>query len=375
MHFWKLLLGPDAGPLGSVGGGASTPAPIADEPDGDSFDDRGDVTTVSSADPVAGGESVDATPATPAVAVPATEWQSIRDAARASGFDVHASFQDDQSFLRHVLAQAATNKQADYYARLGQAMQPHAAEIQTFLQQRNQPAAPTAVNPWEAPEFNEQWLSMVDRDPNTGLFLSKPGADPQYAQKLNTFTQWKSQYDRNPAAMMNGMVESRAKAIAAETVREQLAIQQRDQSIQSIVSANAEWMYQKDQTGQYVRDFRGQAMPTPVGQRYMFHVQSLKSAGVTDPRMQDSMAKQLVQGEHYAAQYQSANPAAPPTQQRQATNQPNRNPLQTQAPLARRRNPAATEPSITGKSLSELLREELAAEGVTDADFNSQFAG
>jgi hypothetical protein len=109
-----------------------------------------------------------------------------------------------------------------------------------------------------------------------------------------------------------------------------------------------------------------------MGARYMTHLQAVRGMGVTDPRAQDMLAKQLLQGEMALAgqqqQAQAATAAASP-QAQQAAHRPPVNPLQAAPPTQRRANPAATEPSASGKSLRELLAEGFAAEGITDADF------
>ena len=306
------------------------------------------------------------------------QWQSIRDVANSRGYQHAGQFQDDAAFLDHLLQQANQARQSDFYARLGQQMAPHASRIQQFLQQGQQPQQTQQAQPqpWEAPEFDEKWLNLVERDPATGIYVAKPGADPQFAAKVNAFATWKANYDRNPAAVLNGMVEARAKAIAAETVREQLAVQGREQTVRSIVAENSQWLYQRDQAGQPVRDYLGQPMLTPVGTRYMHHLQQIKGMGVTDPRHQDALAKQAVQAEHYAAQAQAqaARDGQGNPQSRAATNNPNINPIQTAPPTQRRNHPHDTPESVAGKSLNDMMREALNAEGVTDQDIYNSIA-
>jgi hypothetical protein len=370
-HHWiRLLLDPSATELAGGGGGTST-QPAATTGDAGVLGD----TEISSTDNGLGDPNADHAGSglgdtTQQAQQAKQEWQSIRDVARSRGFDVAGQFQDDGSFLEHLLSQAQQARQSDFHARLGQQLAPHAQRIQNFLTQQSQPKAPEGPKPWEAPEFDERWLNLVERDPSSGLFIAKQGADPQYATKLNAFTQWKQGYDRNPAAVLNGMVEARAKQIAADTVREQLAIQGREQTVQSIASHNSEWLYQRDQQGQPVRDYMGQPMLTPAGARYIHHLNAIQRMGVTDPRAQDTLAKQLVQGEHYAAQHQNSQ-VTTTTQTNRAFNQPSINPLQAQPPAQRRQNPHATEPKATGLSLSDMLRQALAEEGTTDQDIIS----
>jgi hypothetical protein len=65
----------------------------------------------------------------------------------------------------------------------------------------------------------------------------------------------------------------------------------------------------------------------------------------------------------HAQQQQAVDP-----QTQRVANRPNVNPLQALPLNQRRKTPGATEPTVTGKTLSELLCEDMAAEGISDAD-------
>lgn len=377
---------------GGGGGGSSvtTPAPAAPVESAEVPPQTGNINQV---DPASrpdfnqpaevggqGGGGAENLPADPnqraGVVAPPTQagdgWQSIRDAASALGYQVPQGIADDRAFLGHLIRQASANSQADYYARLGRAIAPQAGAIQQYLQQQQQPQQPQGRPAWEAPEFDERWLGLVDRDPATGLFVAKQGAPAEIAQKVNEFVQWKSNYDRNPAAVINGMVESRAKEIAASTFQEQFAAARRDQAIQQIVSDNSRWLYQYDQSGRPVVDpITQQRSYSPLGAAYLQQLQVVRGMGVTDPVHQDRLAKDLVRGQLALAQQtqqQNANGQRVDPQTQQAGIRPNVNQNQTLPPNQRRNTPGTTEPTTTGKSLHEMLREELAAEGVTDAD-------
>ena len=304
----------------------------------------------------------------------AAQWQSIREAAEAQGFRFDPTVTDDRSALNFLLARAAAPRQASIYEQLGRQLAPKSQEIQQFLSQQSQPQQPTR-QPWEAPEFDERWANLVEQEPTTGLFVAKQGVPHEIAQKVNAYVEWKRGFDRNPAAVINGMVEARAKAVATETFREQFAAQQREAAIGSIAQENSAWLYQVDAGGQRLRDYSGNFVPTPVGAAYLQQLQAVRQMGVVDPRQQDQLAKQLVRGQVALAaqqqaggvQQQAANP-----QTQQAIAQPNRNPLQAQPPSQRRATPSATDPNEVGLSLAERIRRDLAAEGVTDSDvFNS----
>lgn len=372
----RLLLDPMAGEFNGGGSPAVEPdiAPENGGPDR-SFSDLSNATVEDSS--VATGPTsaaltqplVPADPNNAAPAQPAAEqWQSIRDAAAAYGYQVPQGIADDRAMLMHLLQQAGASRQSDAYAQLGRQLAPKATEIQQYLaQQTKQQSAPTR-QPWEAPEFDPRWAGLVEQDPATGLFYSKPGTPHEIAQKTNAYVEWKANFDKDPAAVMNKMVEARARDIARETFQEQFAAQSRQAEISQIVQTNSEWLYQKGQDGRPVVGYDGRYVPTPVGARYMHHVGEAQRMGVTNPRDLDALAKNLVRGEFAAQQYQAHQQAANP-QTAAAVAQPNLNPLQNVSVQQQQLNPAATEPSAQGMSLNDMIRQAMKENGVTDNDF------
>lgn len=318
-----------------------------------------------------GGTNAARTPADPNNA----GWTSIRDAAGQFGYQFGQDVTDDRGALLHLIRQAQRTQESDYYAQLGRQIAPHASLVQQALQQRQAAQAQPQRNEWEPPEFDERWLALVDRDQATGVFLAKPGVAPEVAQKVNEYAEWKARFDRNPAAVLDKLVEQRAQSIARQTVQEQMGQYQAQNVIQQIAAENADWLYQKDEAGRLVVGANGRYVPSPSGARYLDHLRNLGRAGIKDPRTQDYIAKQILAGEHAMAQLASkggaAQPGAAQVQAGLAAARPNTNALQAQPIQQRRANPVATEPSSAGKSLAEMLRDELAAGGVSDIDFAS----
>ncbi len=309
-----------------------------------------------------GGSGLDSTGG--ATAAPAAnDWQSIRDAATALGYQGPQGISDDRSFLQHLIQQANASRQQNFYAQLGQQLAPKAQQIQQYLQTQNQPAQPAAPNPWEAPKFDERWLGLVERDPGTGLFVAKPGGPTEIAQSVNAYAEWKAKYDRDPAGTINGMVEARARAVAQETFQTQFAQVQRQQAIQNIVAQNQTWLYSLDASGNRQADWQGNPIYSPIGTAYIQELQRVQSYGITDPVRQDSLAKELVRGR--LAQQGGQQQAAPNPQ---AQARPNVNPLQGLPPSQRAVTPGATDPAQEGLTLSQQIMRDMRAEGVTDGD-------
>jgi len=378
MELWRLMhLDPESEP--GMGG------EIHGEEDSDfqvSADDRPDFNGGSDSPDVSNVAAAAAAPARPAdpnqrvshsaPAQSAEEWTSIRDAAKQAGFDFGHGVDDDAAAMKLLLQRAQASKQQSMYEQLGRQLAPRAEELQRFLQGGQAAAAPQAAptrKPWEAPEFDRRWASLVERDPNTGLFFAKQGTPPEIAQKVNAYVEWKDRFDSNPASVLNEMVQAQAQEIAAKTFESQFAEHQRKYEISRIVQDNRSWMYQQDPNGQVARDFDGQPVMTPHGSRYVYHVQNLVRAGVTDPSAQDRLAKELVRGEWTTQWYQSQQSqqaAAEPRQRATSMGQPT-NPAQTRPPSTRRaRN--IPEPTTTGMSLQEALARAFKEENITEED-------
>lgn len=305
----------------------------------------------------------------PAAAPAATEFESIREVAGRFGVDL-SQFPDDQAALFHLLSRNQAASQNDYYTQLGRQLAPQAPAIQQYLQAQK-PAAAATRPAWEPPEFDERWLSQIKRDETTGIITALPGVNPIIAEKVQAYADWKTAYDRNPAAVISQMVDHRAQEIAQKAISEQFAQHTQQQTISNILNQNAAWFYAQDEQGQVRRDFAGKPMTSPLGARYITHIRSLGAAGMKDPAQLDTFARQLLQAD-IAAQTATAATQTAQTQRPQATGavaRANTNPGQAAGILARGVTPGATEPDQEHMSLAERLMAEMKAGGVTDADF------
>jgi hypothetical protein len=347
-----------------------TPEQLAEVPDL-----NGGMDDLPASSPSPGQPQAQGRPPSPAQA------QTIREAAAAYGLDLSSHADDHSAFVALVeqaraaqgaqlAAQAA--QQNSYYTQLGQQLAPRLQDIQGFLRQQTAPAPQAQPpKPWQPPEFNKQWLNLVDRDEATGVFKAKPGISPEYAEKVQKYADWMSEFNTNPMALISQAIQAEAKEIAAQVYTERHSQFQEQAAVQGIIEQNASWIYQSDQYGRRYTDERGGYIPTPEGARYVQHVQTLIGAGVKDPRMQDQIARSLVQGEIAAANAtrQTQVAAAQAPQARAAQVRPPVNAGQAVPPSRQRAVPAATVPQNTEMSLADLFRQGFQDEGITDADF------
>lgn len=402
LRLWQMLLAP-GNPFGEGGGGAPAPAPApapastpAPTPEPSGLD-RGSVSSPASQairdfdtsfDGLSGGNEPAPTQSQHALPTPTDpnqaagagtpqNFQSIRDAAGEYGYQFGQDVTDDRQALMHLIQQANNGRmsqQQQYYAQVGQTLAPHAQKFQQYLQHQQAPQVQATPNAWEAPEFDRRWVSLVVQDPASGVWISKPGVDPTYGQKVNAFVEWKERFDANPAEVLNGMVEARATTVAEQIYQKQFAANTERQTAQGVIERNRPWLYQQDQNGSPLRDQWNRPVPTPMGAAYIRHIATVKQMGVSGAAAQDHLARQLLAGELANARYQQSQQAvqqaAPATQQ--AIARPNVNPLQALSPQQRAANPAATQPNEDGLSLYERLNRNFVAAGITDNDFSPE---
>lgn len=305
-------------------------------------------------------------------------WESVLEYARGRGFNFDPTVTDDEGAVNFLLNLARQNEQADLHARLGRQLAPHADRIREFLGQGQQPQQQAPQRkPWEAPEWDDRWVDLVEQIGN-GQYVSKRGAPDWVGQKVNEYVQWQRDFQRNPAAMFNQMLDARAQEMMGDRFNELFAERERKNVVQQITQDNQRFLYQRDQGGNVQTDYRGNAILSPLGAAYLEQLRYVHGLGVTDPRQADNLAKNLVRGQYAMAaqaqataqQQQAANPA---TQQQQF--QPNRNQAQANPSRQRRNDPAATEPDEQGLSLHERMMRDLRGNGVTDEDIRQSVEG
>lgn len=371
---WKIRREPGADPMA---GGGSDPLGDPGDPLLDSAAESGLSADQLAAPPGAAAEpaadpdfGIDPAPPPADPVDPASP--TIRDAARHYGLDLSGYEDDGQAFAALVqLAQRAQT--ANYYADLGQRIAPHYQEVQEYLTRRQaESAPPAATKPWEAPEFDERWMGYVQKDANTGLYTSVPGAPPWIAEKVQAYADhlegWTTQLARSPLEALTPIVNH----LAEQLLEQRFGQQQAQYQAQAIVQQNEPWIYATDAQGRRRVGHDGKYVPTPLGARYHTHLQTLHASGVRDAATLDTLAKQLLQADIYASQAQGGGAAAT-AQAAAATMRPNVNPGQAVPPVRRPVVPGATEPATEGLSLREQLAIAMREEGVTDADFQDVY--
>ncbi len=246
----------------------------------------------------------------------AQEWQGVVDYARSQGIEL--PYRDDAVAVRALLDAYRGAQERNYYADFGRQMMPYADQIQAWLRQNqiqaSQPQRP--ADPYAAPEWNDQWALMVERDPNTGLIRSKAGYDPRIGEKAQAYAEWRHKRDNDPK-FWDASVEHRAELKAKQLIEEKFAAQAEAAGAQNLVSQNAPWIFQTYSDGSPVLGQDGMKVLSPAGQAYAQAVKQIWDSGIRNVQQCDAMARtyveNLVMKQQFLA-YQQQQAAAPAAQ-------------------------------------------------------------
>lgn len=225
-------------------------------------------------------------------------WKSVRDAAREMGYEV-GDTDDDQKFLQQVLRDASRGRQEDLYAQLGRKLAPKAEEIESYLKKQAKPAeeAPSYL----PPEYDKRWLAMVERHPDTGVIIGKPGVDPRIVDAVQKRIDWEEKFRENPFELINKGIEDQVSKRVQQQIDAVFAQRERESAQKRIIEENSSWLYQHGPDGQMTRDFNGNVQFSPAGAMYYKHMQDLQKRGITDLNYAHDLAYNLT-GAYFASQ-------------------------------------------------------------------------
>jgi hypothetical protein len=280
----------------------SSPSPISSEPVSSPS------STPSSYAPAASSEpSAPAAPQEP-------DWRE--HLSKQWGLDPQG-FQSPNQAIDYSLQALVTMQQEReaYQARLAQYEQQLAAFSQPAAPVQAQPAPQQPEPLWNPPEYDPTWNRFLQMNPTTGLYepVSKDVVNPEIVRKANERAawerKWQTEFANNPFEFIKkGMQDEFKKAKeeayqqAVEYFQQFQSQQTLQQSVQSTVQNHSEWLYQKDALGNVGLDAQGRPLLTEKGKSYAQAVETLARSGVSDPKVQDQLALQLIGHTGQAAQ-------------------------------------------------------------------------
>lgn len=248
---------------------------------------------------------------------PQAEWQGVVDYARSQGIEL--PYRDDIVAVRALLDAYRGSRERNYYADLGRQMAPYADQIQAWIQQNQGVQAQPQVDPYAAPEWNDQWALMVERDSSTGLIRSKPGYDPRIGEKAQAYVDWQSRWTNDPK-FRDAYVEHRAESRARQLIDERFASHAESVQAQGIVSQNAAWIFQTHPDGSPVLGQDGMKVLSPAGHIYAQAVNQIWNSGVRNVDQCNALARAYVENAVMRQQF-LAYQQAPAAQAQQAQGQ------------------------------------------------------
>jgi hypothetical protein len=227
----------------------------------------------------------------------------LRDYAKQFGFPVE-QFKNDQDYAAAMFRALHAGQQALADAERYRA---NRDVIERTLSGGQVPAvAQPPEKPkslWEQrPEFDPRWMHQVEKDPVTGMLRAKAGYDPNVVAQIGKYQAWRERFsdeliDKGPE-VFGDYVQNQVKAAVTQAMQSS----QRDVAVSQLVQANEGWVYQKNESGQFLIGFDGRRMVSPAGQVYMQELDGLERAGITDPRVSHDLAMQITRGKIAMAQ-------------------------------------------------------------------------
>ena len=306
------------------------------------------------------------------------EFQSIRDAAGGFEYDL-SSYDSDEAALRHLVDRSKEfDRQAETIRQYEQVLQQQQSQLQNQPQQPVQPApAETPSWQWQPPQYNPMWLSQAERDPESGTLRPVNGGTLGTVASLQNFLDYRAdQMDRfwtaGPHEYITPYLDDRdakqresMKELVQQMTDTSLGRQRADTDADRFLTDNP-WVYQRDANEQVVRNtITGNQELSEEGKLFAGHLAEAEQWGMPAANQQAYAMKMLEA--HRASSGQStagdtkkqdflraAAGMGPPADGSVTNLSPDVDGI-----------PPAQNPSL---SLEDMLRQNLKAEGVTDAD-------
>ena len=263
--------------------------------------------------------------------VPAGPW-TLRSQLQQIGFDT-SQMADDQaawSALAGRLAQWNQSQQQNaQLAQYGQFYLANKARFDALQQQGQGQGQPGVAQPgmqpgvgqpgvaqdktknlFGSPEFNPEWMKIVQFDPNTGKAVVPLGYDPSIGPKVDQYVAWRKdafeKFLQDPISMLKDglmpLIQQEAQKLAGQAVGGFS-----DQQFATQYVNSQPWMFQQDAQGNRVFDpVTGQPLLTPGGLRFRNYVEVATRQGIAGVREQAMWATAMVERDALIWQLQQA---------------------------------------------------------------------
>jgi hypothetical protein len=283
----------------------------------------------------------------PAPAQPAAQvdpFQQLAENARRLGITVDGVQSADQlaaAMLKQI-------EQMQPHVRVAQEIAPYADEFRQYVASRNNPVPPpvtpqqqAANDEWNAgeyfakqyggPVFTDQHRQVlesgyVERNPDTGLWMAKPGYEAVVADKLPELNAaqshmtrfWQGLSSSNPYEKFFSVLQEPLLRQVRQEVEKMVAgreqVSREVSTVERFENEHKGWLYQTD-------PMTGQTVPSDRGKQFFATVADLKSKGMTDHMAILDVASRIHNVNAQPTQV-IASPVAQPTQPQPPAAQP-----------------------------------------------------
>lgn len=251
---------------------------------------------------------------------------------------------------------------------------------QQAQQQAAPAAAPTPEHPWGIPQFDHRLLEFVGRDERTGQLQLLPGAPPDALLQVQRYQaelkRAQQEFFTDPAKSLQPIIEKMFGGLFEKQFGERYGQIQQQQVSQQIIRQNEDWLYAKDQAGNFVTQFnpatgRHDKSLSPYGQQYVQFLRQAQQYGIADQQAAHEFATTNLQNMLFQQRFaQAQGQQQGQQQQQQVVAQGNA----TAGQQFVNQNPAVTPPAAGPQSLRDIMRKQFEQNGLTDQVVESQVA-
>lgn len=261
----------------------------------------------------------------------------LRELLRKKGYD-SSKWQTDEAALDGLVNLARKVGARDEDAELGRRLKPFQAQFEDFLanqyagsigqQQAQQQQSEQPTGWWNPPPVPENWRELVERTEDGGVKV-RDGVRADVAQQVEGYLDyhrnWQTKLQTNPTEALRPLYEQAVADAEERAVQRILAHQNQQQQQQSSVSfiqQNRDWMFSKNQNGEFLRDPEtGNFVGTPAGRFFYQELKTLVENGVDEQTAQRLAIRntQLAVSNAQRGQATQAAPSPQPQEQSSMT--------------------------------------------------------
>ncbi len=188
---------------------------------------------------------------------------SFREYAKGAGWSAADQFQDDkaaaEALFNQVRGIGSQNQQLRQYENF---YRQHASDLKAYQDWKSQQAqaAQAAQQPakpeWKVPEWDPEWMKLVQEDENGNLVPRSQWVSPDVPQKIAQYRKWQAEQLRSLLHSPAEWIQQHIGDYVSKASQEAVAGYQREFlprfDMESFVHRNQDWMYQTDEQGRFV---------------------------------------------------------------------------------------------------------------------------